>query len=677
MDAIILRVMRIQAICLVLVLLFVLPIQPVSAEENDSTLEARETQAEFYPDTETTLLQWRNIFTTDGLLLDQLKMATYEVHRIENGRFYSNAITPQTLIADNIPACYMNDLNEVCSGKLHSILYEPSPGTYATVSYAIVTTLRDGTRTENVEIGFSQIPAGHLEIVADSVAPEQFSVSYDVANETTEFSWRTSCPGNNFYHTLYEHDIPATKSTWSEMDKTVVTNFIPASSSKYSIDWTNQSIDREVYYTLTCWYPAYCTDEACYPASEDTRLYSGNSLATPVTEDNQAPRYAGTLSARFNADEVQTILQWSPVRQPEISTIRIYHAASPIQSVEQNGIQVLAELDSSSVEFIHHLPTDWMLSSYYAIGLVDTEGNAQVDQFDVSGKVGPIVERILPVSVTSLSIEQENTTLHFQWDLNPNFINGDAVLWGSTSSNPDLSPAWEEISRLDPMTLEHFLMVDDMKEMWYGLTLEGIWGSSASTHHDDRILLGENAVFFSPMLDRENPEASEQETSEERIELPDFELRFDALDMNLSNGDWITLESQLNQSYTLNFSHSQQNSTIRWTDALNANPFWSAGTKTDDGFTIVIDESINLIHIESTNANGQIHIVRVGIDWPDIEPSEPEDTSEDEIADVNTATEDESISLALLAIVGIIAAYIMIIFSMNKKKDFSFHFEEE
>ena len=110
---------------------------------------------------------------------------------------------------------------------------------------------------------------------------------------------------------------------------------------------------------------------------------------------------------------------------------------------------------------------------------------------------------------------------------------------------------------------------------------------------------------------------------------------------------------------------------------MNANPFWSAGIKTDDGFTIVIDEPINLIHIESTNANGQIHIVRVGIDWPDIEPSEPEDTSEDEIADVNTATEDESISLPLLAIVGIIVAYIMIIFSIDKKKDFSLHFEEE
>ena len=54
------------------------------------------------------------------------------------------------------------------------------------------------------------------------------------------------------------------------------------------LDWTNQSIDREVYYTLTCFYPPYCDDFGCYPAREDTRLHSANSLTTPVIEDNQA-----------------------------------------------------------------------------------------------------------------------------------------------------------------------------------------------------------------------------------------------------------------------------------------------------------------------------------------------------------------------------------------------------
>ena len=183
MGAGVIQPMRIRAASLVLLLILALPLQLVSAEENDPSLEAREAQAEFFPDTETTLLQWRNIITSDGLLLDQLKMSTYEVHRKEGGRFFAEAITPETLIAENIPACYMNDLNEVCSGKLHSITFEPAPGTEASVSYAIVTTHRDGSRTEAVNIGFSQTPEGHLEIVAESNAPESFTASWPDRNE--------------------------------------------------------------------------------------------------------------------------------------------------------------------------------------------------------------------------------------------------------------------------------------------------------------------------------------------------------------------------------------------------------------------------------------------------------------------------------------------------------------
>ena len=51
---------------------------------------------------------------------------------------------------------------------------------------------------------------------------------------------------------------------------------------------------------------------------------------------------------------------------------------------------------------------------------------------------------------TISSIDQDNQTLHFHWNLASEFISGDAVLWTSTSPNPDMSPAWEEITRLNP-----------------------------------------------------------------------------------------------------------------------------------------------------------------------------------------------------------------------------------
>ncbi|MEC8588755.1 MAG: hypothetical protein VXY35_01210 [Candidatus Thermoplasmatota archaeon] len=669
--------MRTQAIGLILLLILAFPLQSVTAEEDDETLEARETWAEFFPDSESTILQWRNIETTDGLLLDQLKMATYEVHRTENGRFFTNAITPETIVAEDIPACYMNDLNEDCSGKVHTFVYEPAPGTSGEVSYAVVTVLRDGMRTEAVNVGMSQIPGGHREVVPASVAPELFAAQYDVANQSTVFTWRPSCAGNNFYHSLYEHSVPATKSTWAGMDKTLVTNFIPATSSQFTLDWTNQSIDREVYYTLTCFYPPYCDDFGCYPAREDTRLHSANSLTSPIIEDNQAPRYGGSLIAQFNPSEFQTVLQWSEVTQSDIAKIRIYHATSPIVSLEQNGVQVLAELDTTSVEFIHQLSDDWMLTSYYAIGLVDTRGNIQIDQFDVSGKVGPILERNLPISISELNIEQDNSTLHFEWNLDARFISGDAILWTSTSSNPDMTPAWEELTRLNPKTLEHHMTFEEMGEAWYALTLEGTWGASPGPHIDDRILLGQNAVYFAPQEQPENPATTNDSSAIEFVDLPEFLLRLTDENLSLSNGDWVTLQSQTNDNFTLRFTHSQTNSTIRWTDALNTNPFWSSASQTGDDFSIKVEEPVNLIHIESTNVNGEIHIVRIGIDWPEEEIVQPNNSSDSQLVDNKEASAEDSVSLPLLLIIGVIAAYILIIVSMKGNEESVFTTEEE
>ena len=57
MDAALLRGMRGQTIGIVLLLLLVMPLQNIAAQEDDSTLEAREAQAEFLPDLETTVLR--------------------------------------------------------------------------------------------------------------------------------------------------------------------------------------------------------------------------------------------------------------------------------------------------------------------------------------------------------------------------------------------------------------------------------------------------------------------------------------------------------------------------------------------------------------------------------------------------------------------------------------------
>tara|TARA_Y100000766_G_C18677722_1_gene493180 strand:- start:335 stop:697 length:363 start_codon:yes stop_codon:yes gene_type:complete len=119
------------------------------------------------------------------------------------------------------------------------------------------------------------------------------------------------------------------------------------------------------------------------------------------------------------------------------------------------------------------------------------------------------------------------------------------------------------------------------------------------------------------------------------------------------------------------------NSTIRWTDAHNLNPFWRAATSSGDVFSIIIEEPTNLIHIESTDANGEIYIVRVGIDWPDEQTIEPDVGLETEPIDNKQSSAEKSLSMPLLSVIGIIIAYILILFVLKPRDGLSLYSEEE
>ncbi len=659
-------------------LVVMLPVGNAS-EQTDSTLEARNVDAQYMPDLEVTNISWRNIATTDGQLLDELKMATYEVHR-SNTMFQPGFQRELTLIASDIPACYSTDLNEECSGKAHAFRFDPPPGSVNQrfIHYAIVTILRDGTVTDAVNLGVSQTPHGHVEDTASIQSPNDLTAEYDISNQTTSFSWRPACSGSNFNYTLYQHNQPATKSTWDGMQKTIVTNTIPPTASEYSLDWMNESVEQSVYYTLTCLYPPYCIDGDCYPGSEDTRLYSGNSLLAPVIEDNQVPIYSGALLAEHDFDNSNTVLQWAKVTQKDISSIRIYHSTNPISSVMQEGVTTIAELPADSVEFIHQLPSDWMTTSYYALGLVDNSGNIQIDNFEVLGKVGPILERMLPISITSMNVEAQNaTTLFISWELHPLFISGDAVLWESSLTTPDLSVEWSEVLRLNPAEGEFHYSIDQVERSWYALTLEGTWGSSSNTHVDDRIEANTNAFYLLPQFESTD-ETNQEDTSEEgKIDLPTFEITLLESNRSIKNGDWVTLSSQTNSTHEFSFSSKQNDSTFRWTNALNDDPFWYGASSSDGILTIAVDYPVKLIHIESTNANGEIDIVRVGIDWNYVESSKPVDVENQTVTDEKkSSSEEQTISPFLLIMISLMAAYIIFLQVQRRPEKQLFHEEE-
>jgi len=217
-----------------------------------------------------------------------------------------------------------------------------------------------------------------------------------------------------------------------------------------------------------------------------------------------------------------------------------------------------------------------------------------------------------------------------------------------------------------------------LTEAWYALTLEGTWGSSPSTHIDNRIYLGQNAVLFTPKEQTDDEGPIDENSTPEDINLPEFALTFENENRTLRNGDWVIIGSDDNESYTLQFTHSQPDSTIRWTNALNSNPFWSSATKSEDSYSITVEEPVNLIHIESTNLNGEIHIVRIGIDWPNEDVIESENPNqEEELMENKQTSSKESVSLPLLMIVGVIAAYLLIILSLKGKDELLVNTEEE
>ena len=91
-----------------------------------------------------------------------------------------------------------------------------------------------------------------------------------------------------------------------------------------------------------------------------------------------------------------------------------------------------------------------------------------------------------------------------------------------------------------------------------------------------------------------------------------------------------------------------------------------------------MEEPVNLIHIESTNVNGEIHIVRIGLDWPNEDVIEQENSNqEEELLENKQASSKESVSIPLLMIVGVIAAYLLIILSLKGKDELLVDTEEE
>ena len=110
-----------------------------------------------------------------------------------------------------------------------------------------------------------------------------------------------------------------------------------------------------------------------YETSEDTRFLGSNTLTVPVKEDNIAPLFVGELSATFNSELDMTTIDWGAGISDDDLMINIYRSQMQLPILDMNNL--VATVDSSLSSYEVEVPMGEHRKSWYAITLVDSEGN--------------------------------------------------------------------------------------------------------------------------------------------------------------------------------------------------------------------------------------------------------------------------------------------------------------
>ena len=143
-----------QKISIFLVLLLLAStISTVSASEEDGPdLEAKNFNAMFDSNNETTTLMWGNIDTNDYVILTDLTLTNYSLYRSDEPLNNSNFMQAQ-LIADQIQACLPEDTLTECKERTHTVTNSIPPSTNGSFYYGVVSTLQNVTIISNFTAG--------------------------------------------------------------------------------------------------------------------------------------------------------------------------------------------------------------------------------------------------------------------------------------------------------------------------------------------------------------------------------------------------------------------------------------------------------------------------------------------------------------------------------------------
>ena len=466
--------MRCALLFTTILLFAIVPFSNTAAEDH-SNESFYTINASFDNSTEMTTLNITMPVTNNATKLDVIKDANFT---ISADRYDGDGQYMGDVAIGTYQFCTQEFSNSECSGAHFEIEYYPTLS--GQMQYRLL------INHPTIQQGAPTIMAlSHLisQNVSSVLAVENLSASY--SDGVTDLTWDYPT-GLDMNHSImiYSHESPATRENWNTMTKTIVSSSVPAGTTSYQIAHSDNSVERDIYYSVTL----------LYPTSEDTRFLGSNTLETPVWEDNVAPLFIGELSATFDAETDTTTIDWEEGVQDEDLTINIYRSSMAPETIDPNAL--VAEVDAAQSSYELEIPLGEHRQSWYAISLQDSQGNEIMELTESSPVSDPVIESTISTTTVS-GIDAEryvDGTVVISWDDNTNNPNALAKVWRSISGPIDSLDDAEELG-ITNLSNEQFSHnpLNAQDEAWYAVTIVAAWGSEQNPWHDERLFADGNS----------------------------------------------------------------------------------------------------------------------------------------------------------------------------------------
>ena len=380
---------RTSLLLVLLLIMPLLPLQSVSASNSDDDwmLQAEEISAVFEENGESTTITWKSIVNPN--FAQGLWDATYHLYR------HSEAMNA-SMVASMTPFASVDACDEInvpnpnnCLGNQpsgqHSATFQVPPGVNGSYYYAITTELGNATITSSLDFNESMIYQPIPELTTAVRSPYYLQASFNPITSNTTLSWvnynsinavLTETGPDAYEIHIWQHAVPITR----ESGVTLLTHHSPiatlvAGTSLYEVS-IPESTNQQMYYSVTYVLNNWTAPNTTY---EDVRFLSGNTLETPVDEDNVPPDAVQGVSASFETIEGLdgtgwTTITWTDLSGEEGESYRVWRAGSGFNNTYSDGVELIATVSEGISSYNYTIPRGNLGPSFYCVSVIDSYG---------------------------------------------------------------------------------------------------------------------------------------------------------------------------------------------------------------------------------------------------------------------------------------------------------------